>query len=554
MYIFGGGSANSTTFNDLWKFDLSRRKWVRPISVGSYPSPKACASMVCYQNQLIVFGGWRHPSEYPPHQQWRLFDELHVYNIKDNRWTMLMPNDGRPPPITGHSATIHRNVMVIFGGYQKVDNGTVNSNDIWCLNLTTFLWFKPEVSDVKKPPGRYGQFQIYIDENHFLILGGCGGPNNVFSDAWLLNMSENVWRWKSVAIKNKRWTASQMWCNPACRIGTKLVVVGPTASMPADCQYGRNHIVFNNRPLRQQPNNGEPLPLQQPEPHHRGENNVPDVHRRLAEADERNRQMIQRRENSLSPRVQRSNNLPNIAPAVNVDNDNRAAAAIPPPAIAGENSACQKGIDDLLERMRSLQRLRRNLQLGYREENGFWPQRFNEGSQERIRMAAFNVDNDNRIANRRDIRSARRIRMENFDREIRRRNNEERRDINRKLPDPVVVSAALPSTAHSSSSNSNDNQPIVKRIKRNCIALFVCDIENILMETDTSEPYLDWIEYKNYGIVPGAPERLIHSSLVAGNGELVLFGGLLKEQQTDSTSTLKVSNSIHFLSFPRNVF
>lgn len=60
MYIFGGGSSTSTTFNDLWRFDLSKRQWIRLQSVGTYPSPKACSTMVYYKEKLILFGGWRY--------------------------------------------------------------------------------------------------------------------------------------------------------------------------------------------------------------------------------------------------------------------------------------------------------------------------------------------------------------------------------------------------------------------------------------------------------------------------------------------------------------
>lgn len=217
MYIFGGGSSTATTFNDLWRFDLSKREWIRPLSMGTYPSPKACATMVCHRNSLILFGGWRHPSSYPPYQPWRLFDELHVYSIKENRWTVNTPIDG-PPPMTGHSATIHGNTMVVFGGYQKHDVTTASSNDVWCLNLDNFTWKKAETSQLKPPP-RYGQFQHYLDENNLLIIGGCGGPNNMFSDAWVLNMcNDNSWKWKMVTIKNKKWAATHMWCNAASKV------------------------------------------------------------------------------------------------------------------------------------------------------------------------------------------------------------------------------------------------------------------------------------------------------------------------------------------------
>ena len=52
MYIFGGCTCSMTTFNDLWRFDLSQRQWIRPLTTGKYPSPKACSTMVCYKDLL----------------------------------------------------------------------------------------------------------------------------------------------------------------------------------------------------------------------------------------------------------------------------------------------------------------------------------------------------------------------------------------------------------------------------------------------------------------------------------------------------------------------
>lgn len=52
MYVFGGCTCSMTTFNDLWRLDLSKRLWVRPLTMGTYPSPKACSTMVCYKDSL----------------------------------------------------------------------------------------------------------------------------------------------------------------------------------------------------------------------------------------------------------------------------------------------------------------------------------------------------------------------------------------------------------------------------------------------------------------------------------------------------------------------
>lgn len=115
MYIFGGCTKTSTTFNDLWKFDLDTRKWERPMPMGSYPSPKACATMVYHNKSFILFGGWAHPSAYPPYQTKKLFDELHIYCVITNKWTAVETLEG-PPPTSGHSASVHGNNMIVFGG------------------------------------------------------------------------------------------------------------------------------------------------------------------------------------------------------------------------------------------------------------------------------------------------------------------------------------------------------------------------------------------------------------------------------------------------------
>jgi hypothetical protein len=34
MYVFGGCTSPSTTFNDLWRFDLTPKQWIRPLAMG----------------------------------------------------------------------------------------------------------------------------------------------------------------------------------------------------------------------------------------------------------------------------------------------------------------------------------------------------------------------------------------------------------------------------------------------------------------------------------------------------------------------------------------
>ncbi|GAB0097702.1 hypothetical protein DMENIID0001_133680 [Sergentomyia squamirostris] len=70
------------------------------------------ALMVSYEDKLMVFGGCSYTS---------FADELHVYKIREGRWIHPKISTPWPPAMFGHSATIHGDRMVIFGGYHKTD-------------------------------------------------------------------------------------------------------------------------------------------------------------------------------------------------------------------------------------------------------------------------------------------------------------------------------------------------------------------------------------------------------------------------------------------------
>ncbi|KAK9872927.1 hypothetical protein WA026_020279 [Henosepilachna vigintioctopunctata] len=225
MYIFGGCTCSMTTFNDLWKFDLSTREWKRPLATGTYPSPKACSSLVYYNNQLVLYGGWSYPPSYPLYQSWHLFDELHIYDINKNHWKSITTGYP-PPPVAGHSVSIIDKWMIVFGGLAKNDSFLEGekTNDVWRLDLEDWIWNKPEI-DGKKPESRFGQTQVILDNKNIFIIGGSGGSNANYGDAWVLNMSNDVWKWIPVEIRGKVNKPGNLWSNQGCKVGDKIVVL-----------------------------------------------------------------------------------------------------------------------------------------------------------------------------------------------------------------------------------------------------------------------------------------------------------------------------------------
>ncbi|XP_059143292.1 RING finger protein B-like [Physella acuta] len=224
MYIFGGCTSTNTTFNDLWRFDLGTRQWVRPVAMGTYPSPKACATMVVYNGNLVLFGGWSHPIPYPnPHQSAHYFSELHSYSPVTNRWTHILSIGQEPEALGGHSASVAGHLMVVFGGSPRTGMG---SNNVWVFNFLKCSWKLQAVTHDVRPDPRYGQYQTTLDENHILIMGGSVGPSRVYNDMWLLTLHPTEpWTWSKITIQHPELMAPQSWCHAACRVKDVIVVV-----------------------------------------------------------------------------------------------------------------------------------------------------------------------------------------------------------------------------------------------------------------------------------------------------------------------------------------
>ena len=69
---------------NVFRWLFFSRKCTLSFHTGSYPSPKAGATLVMHKDLLVLFGGWTRPSPYPLHQPERFFDEIHTYSPSKN--------------------------------------------------------------------------------------------------------------------------------------------------------------------------------------------------------------------------------------------------------------------------------------------------------------------------------------------------------------------------------------------------------------------------------------------------------------------------------------
>ncbi|KAI1721100.1 galactose oxidase, central domain-containing protein [Ditylenchus destructor] len=223
MYMFGGCTSTYTAFNDLWMFNLSTREWSRVlISRPPLPSAKALASLVLYNDNLILYGGFSKSSMNPIHQTTTFYKEIHLYNRCRNCWEEIVC-ENTAPHLAGHSASIVGDFMLVFGGSM----GSSYNNNVYVLDITRRIWNMPSIPGPCPPP-RYGQSHILLDARHLIIIGGCGGPNVMLNDVWLLDFDlegDTEWRWTQLKVEGLDLTPPYMWCHRACKVGQNAVVL-----------------------------------------------------------------------------------------------------------------------------------------------------------------------------------------------------------------------------------------------------------------------------------------------------------------------------------------
>lgn len=163
-------------------------------------------------------------------------------------------------------------------------------------------------------------------------------------------------------------------------------------------------------------------------------------------------------------------------------------------------------------------------------------------------MAAFSVPPTNPppIHASRERQLERLRKMEEKISAMRRLKEQEQRDLEAQAQAAAANKAAVAAAAAAAQEVALPVTP--KRIKRNGLAIYVCDISQLL--TNANEPVIEWQETKNSGLIAGAPDHFTFSTMVAGNGELIVFGGLNKNPKSESSS---VTNAVHFLTVPTEV-
>lgn len=132
MYIYGGHITQPsseyfhTVKQDLYEYDLMTREW-REIPVGEGAPRRTEHTAVVHNNSMVVFGGYSGNS---------YENSVMVFDFDTMQWKQLVTKGESPSARSAHTAVIVGSSMYIFGGW----NGNHCMNDLHELNLETCTW------------------------------------------------------------------------------------------------------------------------------------------------------------------------------------------------------------------------------------------------------------------------------------------------------------------------------------------------------------------------------------------------------------------------------
>lgn len=147
MYVFGGCISPSTAYNDLWRFNVTTKKWHRIIAEGSLPLPRLFSSFTHYefkddndvvQHYIVLFGGLLFDEKLDIKD--RLLSSIHFFDISKNRWSLIQIQNDMHLKSCQHSAVVIENELIILNGFRMIKNEEIDRSKVFVFDLKKHFW------------------------------------------------------------------------------------------------------------------------------------------------------------------------------------------------------------------------------------------------------------------------------------------------------------------------------------------------------------------------------------------------------------------------------
>lgn len=195
MIIFGGNSDRH--LNDTYEFHIPTRTWKKLLCTRDIPIPRQGHTAVVHKDCMIVFGGYDGQG---------CLNDLMSLNFINLQWKSIRSRGDIPCCRVGHSVAVSGNNMFLFGGY----NG-VNMNDLFKLDMNTFIWQK--IIDVGQPPFKRRYHTSVVAPDGLYVFAGNRGFDRLDNSMFKLQWASHGFASKLLHIYSK-----SLLCDVAIRL------------------------------------------------------------------------------------------------------------------------------------------------------------------------------------------------------------------------------------------------------------------------------------------------------------------------------------------------
>jgi N-acetylneuraminic acid mutarotase len=196
LYIYSGRTNGDKTtrtrsyVDDMFKYDIEQEQWIQ-VNHTNVPLARHNHSAIVHNDQMIVFGGSGEQG---------FFDDLLVFDFKNETWSTLVVHGSQPHKRHGHSAILVDHRMIIFGGhytpFEQKKKTRIFFNDVWEFDLKLCVWREIKCNGTSIPIGRTWHSCIYNDTtNRMIVFGGWWSDKyeHYLNDLYTLDLSSYTW-------------------------------------------------------------------------------------------------------------------------------------------------------------------------------------------------------------------------------------------------------------------------------------------------------------------------------------------------------------------------
>ncbi|KAJ3432102.1 protein tag-52-related [Anaeramoeba flamelloides] len=216
LYIWGGEiSSNSKKkqyINDLYTLDLDTWTWTLLNVKGKKPIARSNHTLNLIDGCFYLFGGENND---------KIFGDLYFLDIKNLIWKNISTqNKNKPSARYGHSSSLYKNQIWIFGGQNKKGKCL---NDLYCLDLQTnkLIWKKIKIVNGNSYPPIRKLHTCTVINSNLMILGGVK-DSLPLNDVWNFDLKHNIWKENESSQKNN----INRYGQSAIQFKHKLYIIG----------------------------------------------------------------------------------------------------------------------------------------------------------------------------------------------------------------------------------------------------------------------------------------------------------------------------------------